>query len=89
MPHPISLEPDQYKRLQEIAQAQGNTFDATLRNVIDRGLESLQAHKQRRLQALQNLVQLRSEIAQTQENFLDNPISEIREERFRQIDPFA
>jgi hypothetical protein len=63
----------QYEQLQTLAQTQGKTLDVIVQEAIDLGLKQLrqqqQQRQQQRLRALQNLTQLRHEIAHTQASY--------------------
>jgi hypothetical protein len=84
----ISLNIEQYRHLQEIAQRQGTSLNETLHEVIGLGIDALQHRKQKRLDALNQLTQLRQDTAKNRGKYPSEMLENIREERMQQINPF-
>jgi hypothetical protein len=88
LPNPtITVDIEQLQHLQNIAQRQGHSLNETLHEVIHLGIDALQHRKQKRLDALNHLTQMRQDIAQTQGEYPENILESIREERMQQINP--
>jgi predicted negative regulator of RcsB-dependent stress response len=79
----ISVDAKQFQNLQDIAQRQGNSLNETLHEVIHLGIDALQHRKQKRLDALKHLTQIRQDIAQTQGKYPGDILGTIREERMQ------
>lgn len=84
----VSIDVEQLQHLQNIAQRQGHSLNETLYEVIHLGIDALQNRKQKRLNALKQLTQMRQDIAQTQGKYSSDILESIREERMQQINPF-
>lgn len=77
----ISVDVEQLQSLQEIAQRQGNSLNETIHEAIHLGINVLQHRKQKRLDALKHLTQIRLDIAQAQGKYPGDILEAIREER--------
>lgn len=88
LPNPtISVDIEQLQHLQNIAQRQGHSLNETLHEVIHLGIDALQHRKQKRLDALNQLIQIRQDIEQAQGKYPSDILETIREERMQQIKP--
>ena len=85
----VSLEQEQYEHLQAIAQSQQKSLAVILREIVAIGIKTLQAlpkRKERRKQALAELVEIRATLSEKYQGNSDLLLAEVREERSARMD---
>jgi len=81
----ISLDPERYQAVTDLAEHQERPVTEVVREVIDLGLEQVKRRKQRKIQALSELDALRRKLESRVGVYPGNPIAEVRAERERQV----
>ena len=85
-PTQIVLEPEQYQTIAKMAKYQGSTIDDVIKDVLRRGLQSMEEIKEKRILALDRLNKARLEDEQKYGVYQGDIIAEVREEREKQLD---
>ena len=82
----LLLEPKQYKRLSFLAQQHGSSISELTREVIRLGLKSFRQKKQRKIEALKQLTQMRKAFSEKHGVYSGDPVGEVRGEREAQLE---
>ncbi|HEY9706316.1 MAG TPA: hypothetical protein V6C58_28025, partial [Allocoleopsis sp.] len=85
-PTQIILEPEQYQTLAKMAERQSSNIDDVIKDVLRRGLQSMEEIKEKRILALDRLNKARLEYEQKYGVYQGDIIAEVREEREKEID---
>jgi predicted DNA-binding ribbon-helix-helix protein len=86
----ILLEPEQHDHLREIAEREDRSISDVAREMIKRGLRAREEDRQSRLQqarkALEQLDQIRRQVAAKHGVYHGNLVAEVRSEREKALD---
>jgi hypothetical protein len=82
----LFLEQDQYESLADLADRQQCSISELVRDFVDLGLDQARERKQARMDALEELTQIRRRVAQREGRISEDPVAAARAERGRQQD---
>ena len=82
----ISLDPERYQAVTNLAESQRRPVTEVVREVLDLGLEQVKRRRQRKIQALSELATLRHKLESRIGIYPGTVIGEVRAERERQVE---